>query len=112
MQEVNQVNQSLAEWFNTAAFSQPAAYTFGNAPRWLGSVRFSTYNNLDSALLKNFQVTERLKAQLRGEFFNTTNRTQFGWPDAGFGDTNFGQVNGTAPGFTPRNIQLGLRLSF
>jgi len=112
LQQVNQVQRSLTQWFNVNAFSQPAPYTFGNAPRWLDSVRFSAYNNLDAALAKNFQVTERLRAQLRGEFFNAANRTQFGWPDANLGDTIFGQVTGTAPGFTPRNIQVGLRLSF
>jgi hypothetical protein len=62
--------------------------------------------------MKNFRITERLKGELRGEFFNAFNRTQFGWPDTGLSSNTFGQDNGTAPGFTPRNVQLGLRLNF
>lgn len=112
MNDVTVANPSVARWFNTAAFSQPADYTFGNAPRWLTNVRFSRVNNLDAALLKDFRVTERLKGQLRGEFFNAMNRTQFGWPDTNLASATFGQNNGTAPGFSPRNIQLGLRLNF
>lgn len=112
MNDVPVSNRSTAQWFNTAAFSQPAAFTFGNAPRWFTNVRFGRTNNLDGALLKNFRVTERVKAELRGEFFNAMNRTQFGWPDTNIASNTFGQDNGTAPGFTPRNIQLGLRLNF
>jgi hypothetical protein len=112
MKDVPVDNPSTYRWFNTSAFSQPAAFTFGNAPRWFTNVRFSRSNNLDAALLKNFQATERIKAQFRAEFFNALNRTQFGWPDTNIASNTFGQNNGTAPGFTPRNIQLGLRFDF
>lgn len=112
MQDVPVAEQTPYRWFNTAAFSQPAAFTFGNAPRWLTNVRFSNANNVDAALIKNLAITERVKAQLRGEFFNALNRTQFGWPDTNIASATFGQNNGTAPGFTPRNIQIGLRINF
>lgn len=112
MKDVTVPNPTTAQWFNTAAFSQPADYTFGSAPRWFTNVRFSRVNNVDAALMKDFRLSERVKAQLRGEFFNATNRTQFGWPDTNLTSSTFGQNNGTAPGFTPRNIQLGLRISF
>ena len=36
--------------------------------------------NVDSALLKNTSITERAKLQLRFEFFNLFNHTQFGQP--------------------------------
>jgi len=36
--------------------------------------------NVDSALLKNTSITERAKIQLRFEFFNLFNHTQFGQP--------------------------------
>jgi hypothetical protein len=112
LKDVNVSNPNTSRWFNTAAFSQPAAYTYGNAPRWFTNVRFSRTNNLDAALMKTISITERVKAQVRGEFFNMMNRVQFGWPDTNLASATFGQDNGTAPGSTPRNIQLGLRLNF
>ena len=53
-----------------------------------------------------------MRAQLRGEFFNAFNSVQFGKADTTFGSRTFGQVSATAPGGDPRNIQLGLRISF
>ncbi len=112
MKDVEVSDRTPGRWFNTGAFSQPAPFTFGNSPRWFTNVRFGNTNNLDSAIMKNFAITERVKAALRGEFFNTFNRTQFGWPDTNLSSNTFGQNNGTSPGFTPRNVQIGLRLSF
>jgi hypothetical protein len=112
MNDVTVDNQTPERWFNTNAFSQPPQFTFGNAPRWLTNVRFSRANNLDLAVSKNFNVTEKVKTQFRAEFFNALNRTQFGWPDTNLNSTTFGQNNGLAPGASPRNIQLGLRLNF
>ncbi len=107
------VDQPTPErWFNTAAFSQPSQFTFGNAPRWFTNVRFGRVNNLDLAISKNFRVTERVKLQFRGELFNALNRTQFGWPDTNLNSSTFGQNNGLAPGAGPRNVQLGLRANF
>src|SRR6185503_11977922 len=58
-------------WFNAAAFSNPAAGTFGNAPRNL------IYNpgeqQWDIALFKNFELGGTKKAQFRAEFFNFPN---------------------------------------
>ncbi len=105
-------NPTIDRWFNTQAFSLPAPYTFGNVPRWFPNIRFSRANNLDLSLSKNFKLTEKLKAQLRGEFFNAANHFQFGWADTSLNSRTFGQVSGGAPGAGPRNVQLGLRLDF
>ncbi len=47
-------------WFNTSVFSQPAPFTFGNAPRWVGDVRTGRNNNMDMALMKNFKAKETI----------------------------------------------------
>ena len=99
-------------WFNTKAFSQPAPYTFGTAPRWFSNIRFSRLNQWMLAVSKNFRVGERVNAQLRGEFFNAFNTVQFGRADTTLGSRTFGQVSGQAPGSGPRNVQLGLRVGF
>jgi len=65
----------------------------------------------DISLMKNFRFRERLRVQLRAEFFNLTNTPQFGWPDSGFGSNTFGVVSGTM-NLPPRNVQFGLKVDF
>lgn len=98
-------------WFNTAAFSAPAPFMVGNAPRRLPQLRAAGQKNADLALLKNFRPGERVRVQLRAEAFNLTNTPQFTWPDTAFGSTTFGVVSGTR-NVGPRHVQLGLKLDF
>ncbi len=53
-----------------------------------------------------------MRLQLRGEFFNFTNTESLRFPDVGVGSATFGEVQSSAPGFTPRLIQFGLRFEF
>jgi hypothetical protein len=98
------------EWFNTACFTQPAAFTFGSAPRELTNVRGAGINNSDFALFKNTKVTERMGLQFRAEFFNLWNRVQFSEPGQSFGASTFGIIS--AQKNNPRLVQLALRLDF
>ena len=105
-------NRTIDRWFNTSAFSLPADYSFGNAPRFFPNIRFGRTNNWDLSLAKNFVIKERLRGQFRAEFFNAFNRVQFGRANTNISSPGFGQVTGTAPGAGPRNIQFGLRFAF
>lgn len=96
--------QSVFQWFNTAAFAQPAA--FRNGSGGVGIVRSDGKFNLDMSLLKNFPIGERRKIQLRGEFFNITNHPNFGNPGSTFGAPGFGVISTADPA---RRVQLGLR---
>ena len=98
-------------WFNTGAFSAPAPFMVGNAPRRVTQLRAAGQKNADIALLKNFRPVERVRVQLRAEAFNVTNTPQFTWPDTAFGSTTFGVVTGTR-NVGPRNVQLGLKVDF
>lgn len=98
-------------WFNTAAFTQPADFTAGNAARWIPNIRFGPTRHADLAILKNFRFFERFRAQFRVEMFNFTNTPQFGRANTTVGDGNFGKVSGTA-NIGARNIQAGLRIQF
>ena len=60
---------------NTAAFSLPPQGTWGNAPKDV--FRGPGINNWDISPFKNFQLTERFKAQFRCEGYNIFNHTQF-----------------------------------
>jgi hypothetical protein len=97
-------------YFNTAAFSENALGTPGNAPR-----RFfygPGMDNYDMALLKNLRLTESKSLQFRVEAFNIFNHAQFFGPqavDGNIGSSTFGQVVSAAP---PRLVQLGAKLLF
>ncbi len=99
--------QSRFEWFNTAAFAVPANYTFGNAGR--NNMVGPGQTNIDFTTFKDFALTERMKLQFRGEFFNIANHPRFGLPDSNVQDGAFGVINSAG---SPRDIQLALKLLF
>jgi len=95
-------------WFNTSAFAQPTAFTFGNAPRTMPYLRAHGTNNFDFSAQKYWGLwSEQSRLQFRTEFFNFFNRTTFYNPWSFFGDPNFGRVLQAYPA---RSIQLGLKL--
>lgn len=98
-------------WFNTAAFTAPAPYTVGSAPRRVTELRSAGAKHADIAVMKNFRPVERYNIQFRAEFFNLTNTPQFGEPNGSFGGNTFGTVSGTF-NVPPRSVQLGLRVDF
>jgi hypothetical protein len=100
--------QTASRWFNTAAFAAPPAFTFGNAGR--NSIYGPGAQTLDFAVIRDFGITERMKFQFRGEFFNSLNHTNLGTPDRFVNTPQFGTITETTtPG---REIQLSARLSF
>jgi hypothetical protein len=100
----------LNKWFNTSCFSQPAAFTFGTESRVDPNLRGAGINNFDFSLFKNTTITERVKLQFRGEFFNLFNRAQFSFPGTAFGNPQFGVVSAQLN--NPRLVQLSLRLQY
>lgn len=104
----------LAEWFNTACFTAPADFTYGDESRTDPTLRSSGVNNWDFALFKKttFGPDERFGIGFRAEFFNTFNRMQWAPPNTTVGSTTFGQVSSIAAGTNPRLIQFGLKFTF
>jgi Carboxypeptidase regulatory-like domain len=108
--------------FNPAAFEPVSSFNgfyLGQGAR-VTNVRAFPYHNEDLALYKNTAITERLKFELRAEFFNIWNwhtfqsGSNFGTSTTVFstdiGSSGFGAWNG---GVTPpRNIQLAGRFTF
>jgi hypothetical protein len=64
---------------------------------------------MDFSALREFHVTERIRMQFRGEFFNALNHTNFGLPGHTFGGSGFGVISGAGPA---RQIQVGARIAF
>ena len=102
----------INKWFNTACYSQPAAYTFGNVSRTLPNVRSDGINNWDFALFKDntFGAERRFNLQFRAEFFNLFNHPQFDVPGQSYGTAQFGVVS--LQFNNPRLVQLALKLTF
>jgi len=100
--------QTSDRWFNPAAFAAPPAFTFGNVGR--NSVYGPGLQTLDLAVVRDFGITESMKFQLRGEFFNALNHTNLGMPNRFVNTPQFGTITEAAtPG---REIQISGRISF
>ena len=100
-------HQTPNAWFDTTAL-YVVPYTFGSLGR--NAIRQNGYKNLDFSVAKDFQVTEKVRVELRSEFFNVLNHANFAAPDNVLGDPTFGSVLGMN-GF-PRDILFGLKLDF
>src|SRR5215472_4719233 len=96
------------EWFNPLAFAVPPAFTFGDVGR--NTVIGPGIQTLDFSLAREFHLVERMKFQVRAEFFNALNKVNLGTPDRFVNTPQFSTITEAA---TPaRQIQLGARLSF
>lgn len=104
------VESRLNEYFNTAVFSQPAPFTFGNTGRTLPDVRAPGERNFDFSLFKDFRPLERLSLQFRAEAFNVLNTVQFAAPNQVLSNVQFGVISSQAN--SPRQLQLALKLLF
>ncbi len=98
--------RSLQRWFDTSAFVL-ATGQYGTAGRNILTAPGLT--SLDLSLFKNFQIRERMSAQLRWEMYNATNTPPFNPPGLAIGTGTFGVI--TSAGL-PREMQFGLRLQF
>lgn len=115
-------------WINPAAFSLPAVGEWGNAGRNLltGPPLWQD----DSAVEKNFEVTERNHIIFRAEAFNIFNRSQYGQPSSSLSVTtnngsraltvpsSFGTITSTVNSAglvgtgTPRVLEFSLRVTY
>jgi hypothetical protein len=99
--------RSLARWFDTDAFAQPAPNRFGN--QGVGLVRAAGRSSVNASLLRDFPIRESLRLQFRAEAFNVLNHANFGLPGQVLGNADFGIVSSAG---APRQLQLGLRCIF
>src|SRR5262249_31923376 len=102
--DVPLTNRTPERWFNTAAFSQPAPFTMGTAPRRITDLRQDGVHSADVAVMKNVMLREPLRLQFRTESFNLTNTPQFGRPNVSVGGATFRQGTGTWAGGRQRSV--------
>jgi hypothetical protein len=116
-------------YFNAAAFGCAApivpfgdatATDYGNSA--IGIATGPGQFNWDISIVKNTQITERVRVQFRSDFYNAFNHPQFASPQGGnFGTIGFENVDRfgsptgnfiTATSVNPRLIQFGLHFFF
>jgi hypothetical protein len=102
-------------WMNIAAFSTPAAGTFGNLGR--NAFRAPGITQLDLALSKEISFNERISLRFRADAFNVFNHAQYGAPNSDVSQVNFGTITTTISNYatgrgTPREFQLSAKVSF
>jgi len=100
------LNKKLSSWFSTSSFSTAVGH-FGSERN--GAFLGPGMQNWDLAAIKNTRLAGPVTFQLRGEFFNAFNHTNFSGVDTAMTDGNFGQVTST---HVPRRVQIGAKLQF
>ena len=104
------------DWINPAAFSVPAAETWGDLGR--NAFRGPALWQIDMALQRRIPLRERIALEMRAEVFNTLNRPQYGNPLADISaPASFGRITslvntGPTGSGTPRQIEIAMRLVF
>jgi hypothetical protein len=105
---------TVSRWYDPCAFSLPLAGTYGNLGR--NTIIGPGLMGLDSALEKNFKLSERANATFKFEMFNILNHANFGLPNttaltgSGAANASAGIITYTLT--TSRQLQFALRISF
>jgi hypothetical protein len=93
--------------FPKSNFTVPTLGTEGNE-RW-GQFRNPGFAETDASLAKDTRLTERLRLQLRFEFFNLFNRVNLGGVSSNLSSSTFGRATSQ---LNPRWIQIGAKIMF
>jgi hypothetical protein len=98
-------------YINTAAFSRPPNFTFGNSGAMLGGLRSPALLAEDVTVGKDFfRFGENRRLEFKASAFNIGNRVQFGGINTSVESPDFGRI--TSQVNRAREIQLSLRLAF
>jgi hypothetical protein len=100
-------NTSTRQWLTPAAFVPNALGTFGNSGS--DSLVGPGFFNIDVAVSRYFNIKEKQRLELRFEFFNLTNHTNFSGPDNYLADSTFGVIQSDV---SPRILQFALKYRF
>jgi hypothetical protein len=109
--------KTRAQWFNTSAFTIPAAFTYGNERP--NSMVSQHWNNVDMSLFRQFHLGlgEERYFEFRAESFNLFNNVVFGVPNTSVnapldpsGKPTFGSI--TSQRNTPRELQMSLKFYY
>jgi hypothetical protein len=100
-------NLGTRRWVTPDAFAANAIGTYGNAGAY--SLVGPGYYDLDVALSRIFAVREHIHLEVRSEFFNALNHTNFSNPTGTLSSQNFGVLLAASD---PRILQFAMKLTF
>jgi hypothetical protein len=98
---------TLGFFFNPCAFQRQASGTYGNLGRAV--LRGPAWVTFNFSAFKDLALTERLRLQIRGEFFNIFNHPNFNTPNGNILSPGVASISSAQ---SPRNVQLALKLVF
>jgi hypothetical protein len=102
-------NVPEGRWFNPAVFSVLPAYTPRTNPWYYDGLRGPRFWSLDSTLVKYVPLTERVRLELRFEFYNMPNHFIESDPNLTVGSGIMGRSTGVFPGNYGREVQYTAR---
>ncbi len=106
--------QTIARWFNTAAFNvrstDQLSWNIVTLSSRFSGVRAPSMDVWNMSGVKNFSLQESLKLQFRAEFLNALNHTVLASPNVTPTSTAFASI--TAANGSPRFIHFGLKLIY
>ena len=115
LNELRLDNPTPDRWFNIAPFERDAAkqldWNVRTFPLRLSGLRADGFNQWDVSLIKNFNIAERVRFQLRAEAQNALNHAMFNPPNTAPANSLFGQVAATQFA-EQRRITIAGKLSF
>jgi Carboxypeptidase regulatory-like domain/TonB dependent receptor-like, beta-barrel len=100
-------SRTINQFFDTSVFTQNALGTFGNAGR--STVLGPAFVNFDLGVSRRLKIRERSNVEIRSEFFNVFNHTNFNDPSTTLTSSNFGRLTSSAD---PRILQFSLKVHF
>jgi hypothetical protein len=100
-------NKKTLLWINPAAFVKNGPGTFGTTG--MNSLLGPHYIDSDVSLVKLFNIHEQQQLQLRFEFFNVFNHTNFQAPVNTFSSSSFGVIQASNPA---RILQFAAKYAF
>jgi Carboxypeptidase regulatory-like domain len=96
---------TVAEWFNTSCYTNPAVSTFGNERR--NNLTGPRNTNLDLSAFKEFELYENLKFQWRTDAFSVLNHPLPDQPQNTCCTGTFGEITGWGGA---RTIQMSAKM--
>jgi hypothetical protein len=100
--------KTLTNYFNRAAFAQPAPGTLGDLER--NALVGPNYWNVDMALSRLISISSTQRVELRLESFNLLNTFNWGDPLVNLNAGTFGRI--TTQSGAPRIMQFGIKYDF
>lgn len=102
-------DQTLDRWFDTSAFAQPAAFTFGNCG--YNTLRGPEYKSMNMSVFRSFPFGTAQRLEFRLEVFNLFNWTNFSFPGSSVANQNsFGRITSSLR--DPREMQMAVKFYF